>query len=268
MEPLLLALIKAFILPPGVILLIAILGLLVYGRRPVLGGSLIVGSLLTLYILSIGSVSQPLAASLQIYPALPQVIKGSGGPKATVVLGAGRYDDAPEYGGDTVSADGLERLRYAVYLQRKTGLPILLTGGKLHGEDTSEARLMDDALREVYRVKAKWLEEESRNTRENATLSRKILKEAGVDHIYLVTHALHMRRAVEAFEAAGFQITPAPTIFATAAKPPHPLLDWLPSTGSLAQSRDALHEYVGRSWNLLRYWLASGFKKSPGSTAL
>ncbi len=255
MEPLLLAGIKALILPPGVIILVALLGFLISGRRPLLGTVLVVLSVLTLYILSISAISRPLVSSLETYPALPQVLDAAGGPQAIVVLGGGRYSDAPEYGGDTVGTDALERLRYAVYLKKKTGLPILVTGGKLDDDDQSEARLMNDALRDIFRAEAKWQEGESRNTRENAIKSRAILKDAGVEHVYLVTHAIHMPRAVEAFEVVGFTVTPAPTMFAAQDRPPHPVLDWLPDAGSLAQSRDALHESIGQWWYRLRNWL-------------
>ena len=53
--------------------------------------------------------------------------------QAIVVLGGGRYRDAPEYGGDTVGEATLVRLRYAAKLHRETGLPLLVTGGKPEG---------------------------------------------------------------------------------------------------------------------------------------
>ena len=50
----------------------------------------------------------------------------------------------------------------------------------------------------------KWQEEDSRDTRENASRTLALLKPAGIDHIVLVTHGYHMPRALRAFtEAAG-----------------------------------------------------------------
>ena len=37
------------------------------------------------------------------------------------------------------------------------------------------------------------------------------LEAAGVRRILLVTHAMHMKRARDAFEAAGLEVVPAPT---------------------------------------------------------
>src|SRR5580765_1139325 len=53
--------------------------------------------------------------------------------EAIVVLGGGRYLDAPEYGGDTAGPSTLERLRYGAKLGRETRLPILVSGGKPGG---------------------------------------------------------------------------------------------------------------------------------------
>ncbi len=47
-----------------------------------------------------------------------------------MVLGGGRYRDAPEYGNDTVGEYTLVRLRYAAKLHRETGFPLLVTGGR------------------------------------------------------------------------------------------------------------------------------------------
>ena len=58
---------------------------------------------------------------------------------AIVVLGGGRYDEAPEYGDDTISLAGLRRVRYAAVLQRRTGLPVLVSGGSVYAEPLPES---------------------------------------------------------------------------------------------------------------------------------
>jgi len=49
--------------------------------------------------------------------------------QAIVVLGGGTRRNAPEYGGDTLGALTLERLRYGTVVARVTHLPMLLSGG-------------------------------------------------------------------------------------------------------------------------------------------
>ena len=62
---------------------------------------------------------------------------------AIVILGGGTYFHAPEYAGqDTISDATLIRLRYGAKLQRETGKPILVTGGKPLGNSISEAQQM------------------------------------------------------------------------------------------------------------------------------
>jgi len=95
-----------------------------------------------------------------------------------------------------------------------------------------------------------WVEEGSRNTFENAQLSAALLKPAGIERIYLVTHAWHMRRARIAFEHAGFTVIPAPTGFATRFK--LTVVDFLPDARALHDSGVFFREGVGIGWYYLR----------------
>ena len=55
-----------------------------------------------------------------------------------VIVGTGSYPVAPEYGGDTVGAATLERVRWGARRHRLAGLPILVSGGSPFGSRTSE----------------------------------------------------------------------------------------------------------------------------------
>ncbi|RKZ35880.1 MAG: YdcF family protein, partial [Gammaproteobacteria bacterium] len=129
---------------------------------------LVVIALVSLYVLSIEPVAHALVNGLETVPVLtePDLVRQQ--PQAIVVLGGGRYSDAPEYGGDTVARGTLERLRYGARLHRQTGLPLLVTGGRVYGETTAEATLMKSVLTDEFGVGVKWAENESRNTFENA----------------------------------------------------------------------------------------------------
>ena len=165
------------------------------------------------------------------------------------MLSAGLDVEAPEYGGPTVDALSLQRVRYAARLARTTGLPVLASGGQPREDEPSIASVMAQALEQDFGVAAHWLEERSTDTHQNAEFSAAILREAGVERIYLVTHAWHMPRAQAAFERAGLAVTPAPTAFTG----PPPRLYLAPSTTSLRNSYYALHEMAGRLWYRLAY---------------
>ncbi len=170
--------------------------------------------------------------------------------QAIVVLSAGTNFEAPEYGGETVDALGLERIRYAARLARMTGLPVLASGGASRANHPSVAALMAQALEQDFGVAPRWLEERSTDTHQNAEFSAGILRAAGVERIYLVTHAWHMPRAQAAFVRAGLAVTPAPTGYTDA---PSLRLGLVPSTTALRHSYYALHELAGRLWYRLAY---------------
>jgi uncharacterized SAM-binding protein YcdF (DUF218 family) len=61
----------------------------------------------------------------------------------------------------------------------------------------------------------------------------------------LVTSASHMQRAVRHFERVGLAPIPSPTHFRTGRGGPHRLSYWVPSSGNLAKTERAVHEYLG-----------------------
>ncbi|MFZ5593023.1 MAG: YdcF family protein [Pseudomonadota bacterium] len=244
---------ELLVLPPAVNLLLAILGLALLRKKKRLGIALLALSLTTLYLFSIPATALWLMDSLQKdYPALTAADLQHPKAQAIVVLGAGRNYGAPEYGRDTASKFGLERLRYGAHLHRLTNLPILVTGGAPHGETSAEARIMKDVLVNDFRVAVKWVEDKSLTTFENARYSRPFLEQAHIRRVYLVTHAWHMPRSVLAFERAGIAVIPAPTGFVTPWPIERGAFAWLPSAHALQTSYHALHEIGGWMWYKLR----------------
>jgi len=236
------ALITALILPPTVLILSAVLGLLLYRRRPRLGRTTIAVSLLALLLLSTPWVTNALQRSLETYgPIQPQILQQA---QAIVVLGAGTYYNAPDFGGlDAISRNGLARVRYAAYLHRQSGLPILVAGGAPHGGRT-ESEAMREVLEKEFQVEVRWQEPRSYSTAENAQYSSEILAKSGVSTVALVTDAIHMPRAKLVFEKAGMTVLPAPTGFATDS--PGFALN-LPSAIALDRSAYAIREWLALS---------------------
>ena len=255
------------LVPPGIILIVALLGFLIQIRWVLLGSLIVFLSFTALFILSLPLTGHQLMTGIESrFPPLnlsaPLDTQSPAG--AIVVLGSGRYPDAVEYGqGDTVSTLALERLRYAVYLQRRTGLPILVSGGKPYGEQTSEAALMQEALTRDFQVEVKWMEDKSGTTFENAQYTKQMLAAAGIQRVYLVTHAWHMPRSVWAFENAGLSTIPAPMGFTTLSKEDRETLGYFPSAYGLRLSTLGLRERIGLMWYKRKYQTFETTRKTP-----
>lgn len=250
---------QSLLFPPGLILWLLLLALLLLRLRPRLARLLLWLSLLTGYLLSTSVVSGLLMEQLQRYPAIPpeQIaakVKESNA-RAIVVLSSERYRDAPEYGHDTVGGETLERLRYGVFLQRRSGLPLAVTGGYvLDTMGESLAAVMAESARDDFGVDQVWTEDRSRTTAENAIYTQQLLQQKGIDTVLLVTHSYHMPRAVAIFEKVGLKVVPAPTLLMVKVESNEPaFMRLLPSAGALSSSVDALHELLGQLWYWLRY---------------
>lgn len=238
-------LIAPFLLPPLLPLLLILAGLVWINRRRRGGLALAwAGVALTLFLstpLSVGWLLRP----LENIPALD--IGQAREAQAIVILGGGTRTSAPEYGGETVSRFTLERLRYGAWLARATELPVLVSGGAPSGV-RPEAALMRDVLQDEFRLPVRWAEEGSLDTRGNARLSAAMLKPQGIERIVLVTHASHMPRARQEFEAAGMTVLAAPT--AWLGEPPGSNSDQppglIPNAAAALAGWYASHEWLGR----------------------
>ena len=244
--------IKSIIFPPGGLLLLLLLGLLLLKSRPVMAKRLLWSGLVLAYLFSTPLLSGLLLQQTQTFPALTEKEIKQASAQAIVVLSASRYKNAPEYGADTVGNNTLTRLRYGVYLHRQTGLPMVVSGGHvIDREGLSLAQVMANSLRDDFQIENVWLEDKSRTTAENASLSKQLLAEKNIETVFLVTHASHMPRAVSIFEQQGLQVVAAPTRFYV--KQDNWFLLLLPNAGAMTDSYVGLHELVGRLWYKLRY---------------
>lgn len=229
------------VLPPTSLLLCAMLGLLLIGRWPRLGKVLSWSGLVLLLALSLPATSSLLLDAVDIGSGLET--SDAHAAQAIVILGGGRKI-APEYGGFTVSGATLERIRYGAKLAHELQLPVLVTGGTVLGGGPAEAKLMAATLQQAFATQVKWIEDRSRDTHENATLSAAILKANGIHTVLLVTHDLHQRRAAREFSAAGMKAVPAPVnTMSRSGKRNFP--SQLPNASSLALNSQVLHEFIG-----------------------
>ena len=236
-------------MPPGCVLLALVAGLLSWRRWRRLALSLIGAGTFVLYACSTPMMASVLARTVEIHPAVDAAAVSAFAAEAIVILGGGRRTHAPEFDGPTVSGHALERLRYGARLQRATGLPLVVTGGVAVGDQAPEGPLMAKALAQDFQVAVKWVEQHSRNTAENARNVAAILLPKGIKRVVVLSHAMHLPRAVEMFADQGFDVLPAPTAFVAPPKITRLYLpDFIPSARALMLTRLALHEHLGRLW--------------------
>jgi len=238
---------ETLLLPPASALCLWLLGTLLRRPqsrlpRPRLGRALQVSALLMLWCASTPFVGKALLHTLQTAPALPAA-GALPEAQAIVVLSAEADRAGGEYGGATVGPMTLQRLRYAAALQRRTGLPLLVSGGVPGSDLPPLAGMMADVCRNEFGVPVRWVEDRSTDTWENADFSAHMLRADGVQRILLVSSAWHLPRAMASFAAQGLDVIPAPTAF----RPP-PFDGWaslLPHWSGLRDTSLAMHEWAG-----------------------
>ncbi|MDR8017825.1 YdcF family protein [Ectopseudomonas guguanensis] len=238
---------KQLLMPPGILLLLMLLGWWLRRRFPRLAWVCFASGFAGLWLMSLPAVMQWSAGLLEREPVLEEAQWATLAQRADaiVILGAGREQNDPGWGGtDQPGLMALERLRYAARLARASGLPMAATGGLHYDQPPSEAALMADSMKRDYGLEIRWLEEQSRTTWENASLSAELLQPQGVRRVVLVTQAWHMSRARWCFEQAGFEVITAPMGYLSAGYE-HPLGGWLPESRVIWQSSQLLNEVIG-----------------------
>lgn len=169
------------------------------------------------------------------------------GVQAIVVLGGGIQHSSDEYGAPQLTEDSLVRLRYGVWLAKRSGLPLAFSGGVGWSNAGTSAQPESTGAQQAaleWGVPLRWADTQSRDTSENARQTFALLSRDRITRIALVTHASHLPRATLAFAAAGFAVVGAPMGFVQARQ--RDLLEWLPSATGLSESRHVLHEWLGR----------------------
>ena len=245
----------ALLLPPAPLLLLLLIGARLLLPRRGLGWLVILTSATLLWLSCCNGTAQLLSQFALRPPAaltldrIKELKAESKGTTAILALGGGLEPYAPEYGAGNLRFYSLERLRYALWLSRETGLPVGFSGGVGWGQPdaTPEARIASQIASAEFGRPLKWIEENSRDTRENAALSIAMMKKTGVTRIVLVTHGWHMPRALRNFEAAAegtVQIEAAP--MGLAKHVDRSALDWLPTSSGMTDVRNVLRELVGR----------------------
>ena len=229
--------ISYFILPPGIFIVSFLLIFLLSKRKFVKKISLI--SAILLYLISV----EPFKDFL--YYPLEKPFEGekSLNGDVIVVLGGGVYNNG------RLKASSYKRLITGFILHRKTGLPIILSGGASINV-IPEAKIMKKLL-ESFGVKKEliYADLKSRDTYENAKYVKKICEKLNCKKIILVTSGFHMFRAKKTFESFGLKVIPYPTDLKFEGK--YNIYSIFPKYSVFYDSSIAIREYVGIAFYFL-----------------
>ncbi len=245
----------ALLLPPVPLLVLMLVGARLMLPRRGLGWFVILVSVALMWFSACSGTAQ-LLSRLVLHPPpalsterLKALQAQTRPPTAIVVLGGGLEPLAPEYGVSNLHHASLERLRYGIWLSRETGLPLAFSGGVGWAQPDAmpEARVAAQIAANEFGRPLKWVEDQSRDTRENAARTLALLRPAGIRQIVLVTHGWHMPRALRAFEAAAggdIRIEAAPMGLASDTETP--AMTWMPTTQGITAVRHIVREGLGR----------------------
>lgn len=198
--------------------------------------------LLILYISSIPLTAQVLKDSLIIEDCLN--LEQYKQAQAIVLLGGGLRDSKELYAPLASTGIQLERLRYAAYLQKQTGLPLLITGVSPTG--ASESKVSAQELQQFFDVPTKWIESQALTTQQNAFYTKKMLSPEHIQKIILVTNEWHMQRAKLLFERQGFEVLPASVGEGKTPESYHLNIGhFIPQGSAMAKNAQLIKEWLG-----------------------
>ncbi len=178
------------------------------------------------------------------------------GRTAIVLLGAGG-DTVVDWTRDHYSL--LERVGAARVLEAARvfrmapDAVVISSGGVGNGRQDTDAVMQREALLQLGVPAASIvLEDQSKNTRDEAVFVAPMLRQLGVSRVVLVTSDFHMRRSMAVFRAVGIDAVPA---IARDPRAGDPWRLWLlPDEGGLDLTREVVHELLGIVYYAARGW--------------
>jgi uncharacterized SAM-binding protein YcdF (DUF218 family) len=146
---------------------------------------------------------------------------------------------------------GVDRFTQALLLYRLNIIDrIVISGGSglLNDQGFSESPLLADLANNLgIPDSALIIESRSRNTYENALLTKPILDSLGVDSCLVITSAFHMTRSLRCFEKMGIKAQGYPADY-RAGDLDLSMYSFVPSIGALSTWNTILHEWLGLTY--------------------
>jgi uncharacterized SAM-binding protein YcdF (DUF218 family) len=176
-----------------------------------------------------------------------------------VILGSGSYTAVDWAGGRAAVPDpiGLERTAEAARLYHLIDPAWIVSSGGLsdpRAMSSPPGQTMAEILVRLGVPRARIIvKDQARDTHDESERVKALLPALHVDHVVVVTSAVHMLRAVAVFRAAGIEVIPAP------ARENRPwTLEWsaryLPSDAGMYEASLTAHEILGYAYYRMRGW--------------
>ena len=242
-----------FAIPSNLLLTAGIIGALLLATRfSRAGRRLLVATVLVFAALGLSPLGNALILPLE--ERFPAWDAARGAPDGILVLGGSIDDIVSPARGRPVLNEAAERLTEAVMLARRyPQARVLFSGGsgRLFFASMPEATVARQFFAEMGLAPERLLlEEESRNTSENAIFSKRIANPQPGERWLLVTSAYHMPRSIGIFRREGFPVEAYPVDWRT--RGPADLARGFDRVSEGLRRTDiAMREWVG----LLAYWL-------------
>jgi uncharacterized SAM-binding protein YcdF (DUF218 family) len=243
-----------FALPSNVLIVLGLLGVaFAIFRRGRAGGKLIVASLILLAIFGLSPLGNALILPLE--QRFPPWDAGRGAPTGIIVLGGALEPLVSTTRPDISLNEAAERMTASAALARVyPAARIVFTGGV--GSLMFDAPTEGELARRFYEglgipASRIVIEEQSRDTAENAAFTKPLADPKPGERWLLVTSAYHMPRAIGVFRRVGFAVEAYPVDYRT--RGVEDLARPFASLGEgLRRSDTAVREWIG----LVIYWFA------------
>jgi uncharacterized SAM-binding protein YcdF (DUF218 family) len=238
-------LITPFLLPPGIFIVLLLAGAIWMLREKNRRGAIFVLTMaILLFLSSLGPLTNRVVAQFEKGLTVPKHPSGD----AIILLGGGVYESVSDLSGKgSPSNEMMARIVMAVRAERILHVPVIVSGGAVFPGRVQEAHVVRRVLIDLGVARERIIiEDKSRDTAENARYAKVICSERGFKKPLLVTSALHMPRALEAFSRQKMEVTPFPVNLEPVQKKAYIWADYLPSASHLEETSYLLHEYMGR----------------------
>ncbi|ORU01040.1 putative membrane protein [Anaerovibrio sp. JC8] len=231
----------SLLMPPGIfIVLFLVMSVWLWRREERKIASILGGITIVFYLLSTTWFSSLLIGTLENDYSMPDKFDGD----CIIMLGGGALSGTPSLDGEgTLSGAAGSRMALVAQIYKKTGLPVIVSGGQVYDDSGNEAHIAQRELT-LLGVPAKdiLIEDQSLNTRQNAIYSAQIMAEHGWHKPVLVTSAFHMSRSVLNFAKEGIDVIPAPADFRASHPQSFNIHKLRPSADALADTTIFLQE--------------------------
>jgi len=239
-----------FLLPPGIFIISLIfVGAWFLHKKKWKAGmaTLIFGCFM--WALSISPVSDAMIKGLESKYDIPQNIQGD----VIILLGHRVFGEAPDLSGiGAPSENYLTRIVTAVRLQKRFHIPIIVSSAKASKNKVVEESIVRRFLIDLGIPPDKIIiEDNSRNTYENAKFTKEICDRSGFADPILVTSAYHLKRAIMSFDKIGLRVLPFPSGYYSWHGKHHGWKAYLP--GDFSTASIAIKEYLGLTFYKFAY---------------